>query len=508
MHDQQTVKDKASWVKFKKDIQDNPSLLSDPKNISSWQAGIHRLWDLTRWLNARTSGHEEAAARQWRLLEEGFGRKVAEAYRDGMKAVWRNVDSERPKRKPDGNITVKYLTVLAFAGVGIEAAEDADWVKHLTDDEAMRAARHGCESDQGYPEWIDALANAHPQVVLPILEKEVALQWSAPVNGRSDFLYRYGTPAVSLQQPIQAMLLERFLKKEAPYTAALDRSIRIVRNLQLNEVEKRRLLRVARRRYSGHVAAGRDDYALSYLAIILLLDPDTGINDLAVWLSGAAHEARRSRAEHTLGKLFDRHDSFISGALSQASVAALERLLQTAYAHIRPEHDAVHEGSYSPDSRDQAEGARNTVLSALLDRPGADAYRAMLRAADDPDFAIRSERFRELARGKAERDAEYPAWTIPEVIAFEVQRTAPVKTGADLLRLVLGVLDDINFQLIKGDSTSRQLLERAKDEDEVQQWLVEQIQSRSRGRYHAYREAQVAKGDKPRRNCCLFGRPM
>ena len=65
------------------------------------------------------------------------------------------------------------------------------------------------------------------------------------------------------------------------------------------------------------------------------------------------------------------------------------------------------------------------------------------------------------------------------------------------MRLVLGVLDDINFRLIKGDSTSRQLLERAKDEDEVQQWLVEQIQSRSRGRYHAYREAQVAKGDKP-----------
>jgi hypothetical protein len=495
--DQQTVTDKASWVKFKKDIQDDPSLLSDPTNLTSWQAGIHRLWDLTRWLNARTSGHEEAAARQWRLLEEGFGREVAESYRDGMQTAWRNIEPERPRRKPDGGITVKYLTVLAFAGVGIEAAEDADWVNQLSDDEATRAARHGCESNQGYPEWIDALVSAHPQTVLPILQKEITLQWSAPVNGRSDFLYRYGTPAVSLQQPIQAMLLERLLKTEAPYIAALERSIRIVRNLQFNEIEKRRLLRVVRRRYKGHVAAGRDDYALSYLALILLQDPDTGVDDLAAWLSGAPPGARRSRAEHTLGKLFDRHDSFIYGVLSQASIGTLERLLQTAYAHIRPEHDAVHEGSYSPDARDRAEGARNTIMAALLDRPGADAYRAMLRAADDPDFAMRSEWFRELARGKAERDAEYPAWTIPEVITFETQFTAPVKTGDDLLRLVSGVLDDINFQLAKGDSTSRQLLERAKDEDEVQQWLTEQIQSRSRGRYHAYREAQVARGDKP-----------
>jgi hypothetical protein len=227
------------------------------------------------------------------------------------------------------------------------------------------------------------------------------------------------------------------------------------------------------------------------------VDPDMGVSDLAAWLSGAPPESRRARAEQTLGKLFDRHDSFISGALARASVSTLERLLQTAYEHIRPEQDAVHEGSYSPDDRDRAEGARNTILSALLDRPGADAYRAMLRAAGNPDFAIRSERFRELARGKAERDAEYPSWTIPEVITFETQYMAPVKTGADLMRLVSGVLDDINFQLTKGDSTSRQLLERANDEDEVQQWLAEQIQSRSRGRYHAYREAQVARGDKP-----------
>jgi hypothetical protein len=121
----------------------------------------------------------------------------------------------------------------------------------------------------------------------------------------------------------------------------------------------------------------------------------------------------------------------------------------------------------------------------------------MVRISSHPDFALRSERLHELTRGKAERDAEYPAWTVPEVIAFETQYTAPVKTGADLLRLVLGVLHDIVFKLDKGDATSRKLLERAKDEDEVQNWLTEQIQLRSLGRYHAYRESQIAKGDKP-----------
>jgi hypothetical protein len=72
-----------------------------------------------------------------------------------------------------------------------------------------------------------------------------------------------------------------------------------------------------------------------------------------------------------------------------------------------------------------------------------------------------------------------------------------VKTGADLLRVAMGVLEDIALNLTHGDVTSRPLLERAKDEDEVQNWLVEQMNARARGRFHAHREAQVATGDKP-----------
>jgi hypothetical protein len=496
-HDRQTEKDKASWVKFRKELRSNPTQLSEPANLASWAAGMYRLWHLTRWLRGRTGSDEPAAARQWRLLEEGFSRKVAEAYRDGMMELWRVVAPARPKRTADGAITVSFPTVMAFAGVGIDATEHAEWASHLTDDEAERAAKHGCLSERGYPEWIEALENGHPETVLPILEQEIALEWSAEANGRSDFLNRYSSPSASIQQPMQKFLLERILKTEVHNAQAIDRSIRILRNLQLNEVDKQRLVRTVRRRFKAHAAAGRQDYALGYLAALLLLEPDSGVNDLADWFGAVAPETRRSRVELTLGRLFDRHGPLITGALARASVLTLEKLLQTAYANIRPEEDAVHEGSYTPDARDLAESARNTILSALLDRPGADAYRATLRAADHPDFAARSDRFRELARGKAERDAEFPAWTIPEIISFEHHHAAPVKTGDDLLQLVLAVLNDIVFRLASGDATSRPLLERAKDEEEVQNWLVEQMQYHSHGRYHAYREAQVAQRDKP-----------
>ncbi len=121
----------------------------------------------------------------------------------------------------------------------------------------------------------------------------------------------------------------------------------------------------------------------------------------------------------------------------------------------------------------------------------------MQRLAENPVFALRSHRFRELARGKATRDAELPTWTAEEVRAFETTFLAPAKTGADLLRVVLGVLADVQKGLTTDDFTSRALLERAKDEDEVQPWLAEQMLLRAEGRFQITRESEIALGDKP-----------
>ena len=228
-----------------------------------------------------------------------------------------------------------------------------------------------------------------------------------------------------------------------------------------------------------------------------MLDLDTTLPILRQWLNAPPKAAREARAASILSILFDRHDPLASGALAAASTRSLEALLHLAYSHIRPKDDIVHEGVFSPGDRDNAQEARNAILSVLLDRPGTDAYLAMQRLANDPVFALRSHRFHELARGKAETDTEVPAWTPAETLTFERQFTAPAKTGADLLRLVIGVLADIAQNLAKGDFTSRALLERAKDEEEVQHWLAEQMNARAKGRFHAVREAEVAIRDKP-----------
>jgi hypothetical protein len=494
---EQKEKNKLSWIKFSQDLQSDPDQLRNPQCLSSWAAGMFRLWTLTQWLQRRTGANHDRAPREWRLLDEGFGRDIAEAYRDGMMTLWRNTEPERPKRKNGGAFTVKSSTILSFGAVGVEAVENPEWNLKLTDNEAARAARHGTLSEQGYPEWIEPLIGSHPQVVLPEIKRAICAEWSSASAVRSDFLSRYASPTFPIPPPVREILFQRLVGAEPRDIGKLDRVLRIVRNLGLDEDQKTKLVRAARQRFGKHAAAGRDDYALRYLALMLVLNINRTIDDLASWIESGNGADSRSRAEATLAFLFDRHDPLVSGALDLATVPTLEKLLRLAYFYIRPEQDIRHEGVYSPGLRDNAESARNLILKAILDRPGADAFRALRRLAEEPEFAIRAERFKELARGKAERDTEPPAWNEVEVVSFEQQHTAPAKTGIDLFRVVMSVLQDIQFQLTNGDVSSRPLLERAKDEDEVQKWIVEQMNYRARGRFTAYREVEVAGGDKP-----------
>jgi hypothetical protein len=494
---EQKEENKLSWIKFKTDLQNNPNQLRDPQSLSGRGAGMFRLWWLTEWLQRHTGVSDHRALREWRLLEEGFGRDIAEAFRDGMMVLWRNTEPERPTRKKGGGFTVKFSTILSFGAIGMESVENPDWNLRLTDDEATRAAHHGTLSEQGYPEWIDALITSHSHVVLPEIERTISKEWPSAKAVRSEFLSRYASPACSIPSSVQEILFRRFVASAPRATGTLDRVLRIVRNLDLDEIQKNELVRAAKRRFSRHAAVGRNDYALRYLALMLVLDINRTTDDLASWIKSANGADRQARTEATLAFLFDRHDPVVSGALDLATVPSLERLLRLAYSYIRPEQDIRHEGVYSPGLRDNAESSRNLILKAVLDRPGVDAFRALIRIAEEPEFEICAERFKELARGKAERDTEPPAWREAEVVSFEQRHTAPAKIGIDLLRVVMAVLQDIQLQLSSGDVSSRSLLEHALDEEAVKNWLVEQMNLRARGRFNSYREAQIAHGNKP-----------
>jgi hypothetical protein len=495
---QQEEKDKQSWLDFCERLKDDPSLLTNPKYLKDWKSGAFRLYHLAHWLRARTGTEDREDPLQWRLLGEGFSEEVAEAFRDGMKAFWRLTKPERPKRQEGGGITVKNTTIMAYQAVGIEAAENPDWAVALSQQDAKTALGHACLSEQGVPPWLYDLVDAHPKLAIDAIGKAVLSEWGADSSGRSDFLYHFARKEQPLHPAVEPVLVKVLMGEADPEEInKLDTALRIIGRLPFTKTQIVSFVKTIRSRFKKHVKVGKPNYAMRDLASLLILDGDLALNDLSTWLAKAKKAERAGLSESVFAYLFDRHDPIVPNILAKLSVPGLEALLRLAYRYIRPEDDEEHEGSYTPQTRDHAENARNTILGALIETPGADAYYALQRVADDPGYESRRQRFHELARGKAESDSEFPAWTSPEVVAFEKEHMTPAKTGEDLLRIVMGVLCDLQAHLRKGDATSRPLLERAKDEDEVRNYVVEQLIARSRKRFHAYREAQVADKDRP-----------
>jgi len=484
-----------SWRRFRDDLLSNPRELADPARVNT-EVGLSRLKNLTNWLHLKTGKEYQVAALDWRLLDNAFSPAAAEAYRDGMMALWRKVEPARPERTQGGPITVKWTTILAFAGLSIEADGNTGFGSQFTKEEARQAALHRCVSEQGYPDWIDPLTGHHPATVVPIIREAFATEWSSEDSAISYFLYRYSQPSSSIPAEIHASLYEIMTTIEPKQLQVLDRGLNIARHLISKPEWREGLEKLAITRLHQNQAS-RPDWATRYVALLFLVDLPQAAKMLLSWLRKTKPSERPSLSLKVIGSLFGHHDPLVPIALNGAPVATLAQLLLFTYQQVRPEDDVVHEGVYTPGPRDDAEWARNAILKALVETSGPAAHDTMLWLSKHRDMRSRKIRFCEIAREMAERDAEIPAWSAQEVLKFERDRVLPVKTGFDLYRLTQAIVKEIDWDFDNQDASSRAVLESAKDEDAVQNWLTEQLRQRAKDRFYATREPEVAERNKP-----------
>jgi hypothetical protein len=83
------------------------------------------------------------------------------------------------------------------------------------------------------------------------------------------------------------------------------------------------------------------------------------------------------------------------------------------------------------------------------------------------------------------------------VLAFESRKLAPIATGSDLLTLVCSLMDTLDWEFRKADMSDRAVVETAKDEESVQEWLGTTLVRMGGGRFRCDRETQVAANRRP-----------
>ena len=173
---------------------------------------------------------------------------------------------------------------------------------------------------------------------------------------------------------------------------------------------------------------------------------------------------------------------------------SLERLVRCAYACVRPEDDNVHDrGTLTP--LDDAERARNSLLSRLVDCPGTEAQLAVERLVDEEDFAgIRDAM---LYRRSLALDAEFVPLAPRDVVDLMTRFESRPRDANSLIELLLGRLEDIDHDLRHDAFSERHMLQRINQESDMQISLARRLEEKADGIYSVVREPELADRKRP-----------
>ena len=469
--ERRAAKAHASWVMFWREIA------QDPDAVFAMNRAENTAWNL--WQAVERSGRESRAS-GWnrRFIEEQFSKAVADRLRETMMAAWRKDLPTLRSERPDGAKDT-FLVRWQFGLAGIAAeAEDAHWAKRLTEQEAVLTCRYAPLELNGFPSWLESLAIEHPAVVDRVLGEELSLSLREVTDANTNSIFLQNISHASaiiaaLFVPrIRAWLSEVASVDAKPNNPQFGQNLRQAVEILFksgNDDDRRFIEMTARQRLADGLAV---PFAKVWLAALLHLNAVAGVEALEKGLKESA-PSKTGVGVQLFGGLFDPAYGGMGIDLraSGFTPALLLRLLRLAYQHVRKGEDAHHEGSFSPDTRDDAEQSRNTILSALLSTTGAEGWAVKLEMAADPLFDHFKDRAIALAQERAAEEADSLALTEAEFAILDKTGESPATTRETMFALMRDRLDDIDDLLLQ-DNSPRELWASITDEHVMRRELA------------------------------------
>lgn len=489
--ERRTAKAHASWLMFWREIA------RDPDAVFAVDRAENTAWNL--WQAVARSGRESRAS-GWnrRFIEEQFNKAVADRLRETMMAAWRKDRPTLRSERPDGEKDT-FLVRWQFGLAGIAAeAEDTNWAKRLTEQEAEQACRYAPMELNGFPSWLESLAVEYPAAVDRVLGEELShsLREVTNANSYSIFLQNISHASAiiaALFVPrIRAWLSEIAQVNANPNNPQSGQNLRQAIEILIkggNDDDRHFIEMTAKQRLADGLAV---PFANVWLPALLHLNADTGVDALEKGLKDSVASKTGAGVQLFAG-LFDRDYGDIGVDLRAPGFTPplLFRLLRLAYRHVRIGDDTHHEGSYSPDTRDKAENSRNAVLSALLSTTGPEGWTVKLEMAGDPLFAHIKDRAIALAQEMAAEEADNVALTEAEFAILDKTGESPPTTREAMFTLMRDRLDDIDDLLLQ-DISPRDLWASITDEHLMRRELARALRDAGKQCYTIDQESVTA----------------
>lgn len=484
------AKNYASWIQFWREVA------NQPENAFSTEQSWNTAWNLWR---AMSHDGDDSRSSGWnrRFIEEQFNQETADKLRRVLMKIWRDDHPTFPSERPEGERnTFLVRWQLGLAAIYAEA-EDPDWAAKLSDAEAELAARYAPIELNGLPQWIERLGDRRPNALDRTLGNELSWELSRPPgeHGHSGLLQGIGYAPERVAR-LFLPRLESWLDaggdriNGADNATGMTERVRQVTRVILKHgdvAETERLQERALQRLEQQLPFA---LRLVWLSTLMRIDPQAGVEKLADQIE-IVEPSERSDAVTWLASLFgDRQDGIGLGS-ERFTPQLLLRLLRLAYRHVRIQDDAHHEGSYSPDTRDDAEQARNSIVTALFNAKGEEGLAAKLEMAADPLCAHFKDRILAVAEENWAQEIDADAFDEAQAVALDRSGEAPASTNEAMFAIMKDRLSDLDDLLLR-DASPREAWAGISDEKVMRREIARELSHAANSIYTVDQEAVTA----------------
>jgi len=227
-----------------------------------------------------------------------------------------------------------------------------------------------------------------------------------------------------------------------------------------------------------------------WVSVLARIDPVAAVQELKQRIADV-EPGVHSEAVAWLGGLFgDRRGSVDLVELQRTPKVLLE-LLRLTYRHVSPDQDVHHDGVYSPDDRDHAQTARNSILTALLNAPGEEGWAVKLELAADPQFAHLKDRIIALAEERWAEEIDSVPFDDAQAVALDSIGEAPPSTNQAMFAIMVDRLSDLDDLLLR-DNSPREAWAGIKDERVMRREIARELSNHANGLYKVDQESVTA----------------
>ncbi|MNJ87957.1 hypothetical protein D3C87_54930 [compost metagenome] len=475
------AKDLGSWIDFARDLKQSPNAAFENKKSKN------TVWNLWRVMSKGSS--DILAGWNPYLIEKYFGSEIVRDLRLAMMMYWRTVTPRLASESTPENRNTYFLNWrTGLAGVYAEA-DNPLWAQNLSVEEASLATRYAFVQLNGFPHWLEALFNAHPATVHKILTNELAWELSHIEAGH--------TASICLNKILQssAKVAEQFIPSLESWIIqpAAQESQLVLREvidvlIKHGNDESRRIL-LAHAKKILAVSISSPDISV-WLECLARLDFEAGIDALE-HIANRITPSKDSVMVTFLANVYGDHLSRINLRDTNVLPMQLLRLYRLAYEHVAPMHDNVHEGSYSPNTRDHAERARNEIVNAILASKGADGMAVKIEMASDPRSAHFKDRILAIADENWAAEVDDDIYEDSQVVTFNEQGEVSPSTSYSMFVLMKDRLSDLD-ELLLSDVSPKEVWAKVKLEYQFRRLIARELEIRAYGFYKIDMEAVTA----------------